>query len=130
MNMTASAAAVPVTGRRFLATLAAFAAGLGVALACIPVASSAGPTRTVAQTVAPSAPRPAALAGGDRARLRCATCGRVTAIRHIEATPAKAESYEFTVRLYHSAVRTDTSASAGSWRIGDQVILIGDATVL
>lgn len=124
--MTAHASPVPGARRGFQATLAVFAAGLGVAIACIPASSPA----ESAVRVALAAPSPATFTNGDRARLRCATCGRVTGIRHIQATPTTAESYEFTVRLYRGAVHTDTSASAGSWHIGDQVILIGDATAL
>jgi len=56
---------------------------------------------------------------------RCAGCGLVTAIRHIEAAGAVPAAYEFTVRMRDGSVRTSSDASAGAWMVGDRMILVG-----
>jgi hypothetical protein len=62
-----------------------------------------------------------------KARRRCASCGRVQSIRRVEPTGAEPLSYEFTVRLYGGLLHTSSSPSAGSWQVGDRIILIGAA---
>jgi hypothetical protein len=61
----------------------------------------------------------------DDLRMRCAGCGRVQSIRRIEAKGTRPLSFEFKVRLHGGAIHTSTSASAGPWRAGDRIILIG-----
>jgi hypothetical protein len=60
-----------------------------------------------------------------RARVRCATCGVVEAIRRIEHGGGVPASFEFTVRLRDGSTRTSNAASAAGWRSGDRIMLIG-----
>ena len=60
-----------------------------------------------------------------RARLRCAACGVVQAIRRIEPEGALPASYEFTVRLRDGSIRLSSHTSQAKWRIGDAIMLIG-----
>lgn len=64
-----------------------------------------------------------------RARVRCATCGVVEAIRRIEHGGGVPASFEFTVRLRDGSTRTSTTDSAANWRSGDPIMLIGGASV-
>jgi hypothetical protein len=59
------------------------------------------------------------------ARRRCEACGRVQGIRRVEATDTAPASFEFTVRLYDGTVRMFSSVTAGNWRPGDSIILLG-----
>ena len=58
-------------------------------------------------------------------RTRCRGCGFVQSIRNIEAAGLVPASYEMTVRMRDGSVRTSSSASAGSWLVGDRIILVG-----
>lgn len=62
------------------------------------------------------------------ARRRCGTCGIVQAVRRIEHGGSTPASFEFTVRLRDGSTRTSTTPSAGNWRSGDHIMLIGGAS--
>lgn len=75
-------------------------------------------------------PPPGAASAGALARPRadCATCGVVEHIRSVEG-PNGAATFEFTVRLRDGSARMSQVDSAGSWRPGDRIMLIGGAVV-
>jgi hypothetical protein len=72
---------------------------------------------------------PPAPAIGDLAQMRkrCGSCGRVQSIERIEATQTDPLSFEMTVRLHDGSLHKSSSATAGKWRVGDGIILIGEA---
>ena len=72
---------------------------------------------------AASASSPEASARG--VRTRCAGCGFVESIRHVEAAGLVPAAYEFTVRMRDGSVRTSSDSSAGKWLVGDRIILVG-----
>jgi hypothetical protein len=72
---------------------------------------------------AASASSPEASAAG--VRTRCAGCGFVESIRHVEAAGLVPAAYEFTVRMRDGSVQTSTDSSAGKWLAGDRIILVG-----
>lgn len=76
---------------------------------------------TVASSPAPAADLLAEVADDVR-RGRCATCGVVVGI-----SESQASGFEFTMRLRDGSMRVSTSASRGSWHIGDAVMLMGGA---
>jgi hypothetical protein len=53
--------------------------------------------------------------------------GVVETIRRIEHGGLIPASFEFTVRMRDGSARTSTTASAGNWRSGDRILLIGGA---
>jgi hypothetical protein len=58
---------------------------------------------------------------------RCAGCGLVKAIRHIQATALLPAAYELTVRMRDGSVRTSSASSLDKWVVGDRIILVGGA---
>ena len=70
---------------------------------------------------------PAEAAKERRARARCETCGVVVAIQRVEPAGELPAAYEFTVRLRDGTLRTRRAASAGNWRSGDRIMLLGGA---
>ena len=64
---------------------------------------------------------------GQPQRARCDGCGVVEAIRIIDGTGDEPPTYEFTVRLKDKSIRTSVTATAGRWRVGDRIILLGGA---
>jgi hypothetical protein len=58
-------------------------------------------------------------------RTRCAGCGFVESIRHVEAAGLVPAAYEFTVRMRDGSVQTSSDSSAGKWLVGDRIILVG-----
>ena len=72
---------------------------------------------------AASASSPDASATG--VRTRCAGCGFVESIRHVEAAGLVPAAYEFTVRMRDGSVQTSSDSSAGKWLVGDRIILVG-----
>lgn len=71
---------------------------------------------------APAAPRDMSPLG---LRTRCAGCGFVESIRHVEAAGLVPAAYEFTVRMRDGSVRTSSDSSAAKWLVGDRIILVG-----
>jgi hypothetical protein len=61
-------------------------------------------------------------------RIRCTGCGTVQSIRHMETSPGLA-TFEFTVRMNDGSLRTSNDASAGTWLVGDRIILVGGPKV-
>jgi hypothetical protein len=68
---------------------------------------------------------PLALTKDRRARSRCETCGVLLHVQKIEPLGGEPAAYEFTVRLRDGSLRTQRSASAGNWRSGDRIMLLG-----
>jgi len=60
-------------------------------------------------------------------RFRCDFCGTVQAVRRIEPGGGAPATFEFTVRLRDGSLRTSSNSTAGSWRAGDRIMLIGPA---
>lgn len=58
-------------------------------------------------------------------RTRCAGCGFVESIRHVEAAGLAPAAYEFTVRMRDGSLRTSSDSSAAKWLVGDRIILVG-----
>lgn len=56
--------------------------------------------------------------------------GVVEAIRRIEHGGLTPASFEFTVRMRDGSARISTTASAGNWRSGDRILLIGGASAV
>jgi len=54
--------------------------------------------------------------------------GVVETIRRIEHGGLTPANFEFTVRMRDGSARISTTASAGSWRSGDRILLIGGAS--
>jgi hypothetical protein len=84
----------------------------------MPAAAAAAPVTDLRAVEVPEVP---AVLTVDR----CAGCGLVTSIRHIEAAGAVPAAYEFTVRMRDGSVRTSSDTSAGNWIVGDRIILVG-----
>jgi hypothetical protein len=59
---------------------------------------------------------------------RCDFCGVVETVRRIEPGAGAPATFEITVRLRDQSTRTSSNASAGSWRAGDTIMLIGGVT--
>jgi hypothetical protein len=70
-------------------------------------------------------PDPVEAAGDKKARARCASCSTVVAIRRIEAEGGQPEAFDFTVRLPDGTLRTRRTDTAGNWRTGERIILLG-----
>lgn len=86
----------------------------------------------IAQALHPSlwfaAPQPAAAPlaeAADVARSHCERCGVVLGIRALELVAGTPASYEFTVRLHDGSLRTSTTVGKASWRVGDNILLVG-----
>ena len=73
---------------------------------------------------------PALAAKERRARTRCENCGVVVAIRRIEPAGDLPAAYEFTLRLRDGTLRTRRTDSAGTWRSGDRIMLLGGAKAM
>jgi hypothetical protein len=54
--------------------------------------------------------------------------GVVEAIRRIDHGGLTPASFEFTVRMRDGSARISTTTSAGNWRSGDRILLIGGAS--
>ena len=94
------------------AMLCALAPGAIGAMQPAPVAVLAAPASSL------DAPVPAA-------RVRCAACGFVESIRHVQAAGLVPAAYELTVRMRDGSLRTSSDASAGKWLVGDRIMLVG-----
>lgn len=89
---------------------------LGPALATA-LQPAAGPLQVAAPLPAAVVPEPP--------RSRCPGCGVVEAIRPLPPVGGVPAGFEFTVRLRDGSIRTSTTPSPTSWRVGDRIILIG-----
>jgi len=76
------------------------------------------PATVVAPASSPDVPGPAL-------RVRCAACGFVESIRHVQAAGLVPAAYELTVRMRDGSLRTSSDASAGKWLVGDRIMLVG-----
>jgi hypothetical protein len=83
--------------------------------------------RADAEVTAPAASSPGTPAAGARAR--CLGCGFVQSIRHIEAAGLVPAAYELTVRMRDGSLRTSSHSSAGTWLVGDRIMLVGGVQV-
>jgi hypothetical protein len=106
-----------------LAFVAAALVFCSVATASVPDAWRGAP-ESPAVVAAPTAAEEGA---APRVRRRCDTCGIVQTVHRIEHGGGTPASFEFTVRLRDGSTRTSTTASAGNWRAGDRIMLIGGA---
>jgi hypothetical protein len=61
----------------------------------------------------------------DVPRGHCERCGVVLGIRPLDLVAGLPASYEFTVRLHDGSMRTSNSVGRASWRVGDQILLVG-----
>ncbi|MBK6007386.1 hypothetical protein JJB11_14890 [Ramlibacter ginsenosidimutans] len=61
----------------------------------------------------------------DLPRSHCERCGVVMGIRALDLVAGAPASYEFTVRLHDGSLRTSTTAGKASWRVGDNILLVG-----
>jgi hypothetical protein len=87
----------------------------GIAKALHPAPWFAAPQRV-------AAPLPAA---ADLPRSHCERCGVVLGIRALDLVAGAPALYEFTVRLHDGSLRTSTTRGKGSWRAGDNILLVG-----
>ncbi|MDB5899237.1 MAG: hypothetical protein JWP22_28 [Ramlibacter sp.] len=67
----------------------------------------------------------AAQGARDLARLRCESCGVISAIRPFPAAAGAPAGVEFAVRLADGSVRLTTSRSQDSWLVGDRMRVMG-----
>jgi hypothetical protein len=70
---------------------------------------------------------PAGDLGTDPARDPCDGCGVVEAIRPVDGIEGSPATYAFSVRMKDGSLRDSTTATAGRWRVGDRIILMGGA---
>jgi len=70
---------------------------------------------------------PAGGLGTDPARAPCDGCGVVEAIRLVDGIEGGPATYAFSVRMKDGSLRDSTTATAGRWRVGDRIILMGGA---
>ena len=61
----------------------------------------------------------------DLPRSHCERCGVVLGIRPLDLVAGAPALYEFTVRLHDGSLRTSTTAGKASWRVGDNILLVG-----
>ena len=97
------------------------------------VADGESAVTVVATSAEPSEaaePSPLAAPRDKRARVRCDNCGVLVHIQKIEPVGGEPVAYEFTVRLRDGTLRTRRSASAGTWRSGDRIMLLGGSKAL
>jgi hypothetical protein len=115
----------------WLATLgfvACVAVAAGAA-ATVPMAAWApGSTSNAAGPVTAALPLVAAVAN-PHLSTRCQTCGVVQIVRKLKAVGVSAASYELTVRLRDGTTRISSHSGPVGWRVGDSIMLIGDARV-
>lgn len=62
---------------------------------------------------------------GDVPRSHCERCGVVLGIRALDLVAGAPALYEFTVRLHDGSLRTSNSVGKASWRVGDNILLVG-----
>lgn len=105
-------------------------AGATVAMANVPVgqwSTELSPTAAAAPSQSSDESRRAihTQALTPRFKSTCHTCGVVETIRTLNATASTPAGYEFTVRLRDGTTRVSNDASAGKWRVGESIMLIG-----
>lgn len=61
----------------------------------------------------------------DVSRSHCERCGVVLGIRPLDLVAGAPALYEFTVRLHDGSLRTSNSVGKASWRVGDNILLVG-----
>ena len=113
-----AARAVPapvLQGMMAAALLCALLAGMATALD--PASWFAAPEPVAVLLPAAAAP--------EAGRSRCQDCGVVESIRALPPVAGLPATYEFTVRLRDGSLRTSTTDHKGSWRVGNQVLLVG-----
>jgi hypothetical protein len=96
---------------------------MAAAVLCALAPGAINATQVGVGVKAASASSPDASAKG--VRTRCAGCGFVESIRHVEAAGLVPAAYEFTVRMRDGSVQTSSDSSAGKWLVGDRIILVG-----
>jgi hypothetical protein len=77
--------------------------------------------------VQPAVDHGAVMEARDRARLRCDTCGVISAIRAVPGSDGTPAGYEFSVRLADGSIRVTPSLAQNDWRVGDRIRLMGGA---
>lgn len=87
----------------------------GIAKALHPAPWFAAPQRVAAPLAEPA----------DLPRSHCERCGVVLGIRALDLVAGAPALYEFTVRLHDGSLRTSTTAGKASWRVGDNILLVG-----
>jgi hypothetical protein len=82
----------------------------------------------------PAAATPAAVAAvkaGGRGRFngRCQSCGVVELVRVLQVAGTAPAGYELTVRLRDGSRRVSNHSASTGWRVGDQIMVLGGASI-
>jgi hypothetical protein len=65
--------------------------------------------------------------GTELPRAPCDGCGVVEAISLLEGIEGAPPTYAFSVRMKNGSLRHSVADTAGRWRVGDRIILMGGA---
>jgi hypothetical protein len=100
---------------------------MAAALLCVLLPAIAKALHPAAWFAAPQpvAVLPAPAETVDATRSHCERCGVVLGIRALDLVAGAPASYEFTVRLHDGSMRTSNSVGKASWRVGDNILLVG-----